>query len=135
MFGDSHTTELILTLVEFGQVWNKELQEHVSPRIVENADLIVLMELALEGPKRPTELRQRTRLSSGGMSKLVDRLEEAGLVSRDRRPIDNDKRAVVIELTEEGVKQVDLLTAATMVILNSEPELIKGIRRLLEAIG
>ena len=45
-------------------------------------------------------LAKRTELSSGAMTNRLDRLEEAGLVRR--RPDPNDRRGVVIEMTEKG---------------------------------
>lgn len=46
------------------------------------------------------KLAARAELSSGAMTNRLDRLEEAGLVRR--RPDPNDRRGVVIEMTEKG---------------------------------
>lgn len=127
------TVELLLGLTEFSYVLNKELQSRIAPLPDENVDLIVMLLLSIEGPKRPTELRKRTRLSSGGMTKVIDRLEAAGLVSRDRRAIDNDNRAVVIELTAAGERTVESVASSTVDIISSEPELTKMILMLFEA--
>ena len=58
----------------------------------------------------PGELASSLELSSGAMTSRLDRLEEAGLVRR--LPDPNDRRAVVVELTEEGVRRWD--TAASV---------------------
>jgi DNA-binding MarR family transcriptional regulator len=48
----------------------------------------------------PGELASDLELSSGAMTSRLDRLEEAGLVRR--LPDPDDRRAVVVELTEKG---------------------------------
>ena len=55
--------------------------------------------------RKPTELMQATLLSSGGMTKRLDRLEQAGLVSR--RPDPNDRRGTLVRLTARGKQLVD----------------------------
>jgi DNA-binding MarR family transcriptional regulator len=57
----------------------------------------------------PGELAASLELSSGATTSRLDRLEEAGLVRR--LPDPDDRRAVVVELTEEGVRRWD--TAAS----------------------
>jgi len=53
----------------------------------------------------PTELMSATMLSSGGMTKRLDRLVEAGLVAR--RPDPADRRATLVRLTARGRKTID----------------------------
>jgi DNA-binding MarR family transcriptional regulator len=48
-------------------------------------------------------LAKRTELSSGAMTNRLDRLEKAGLVRRTPDP--NDRRGVLIELTDAGEKK------------------------------
>jgi DNA-binding MarR family transcriptional regulator len=48
----------------------------------------------------PTELMGATMLSSGGMTKRLDRLEDAGLVVR--RPDPSDRRGTLVGLTRRG---------------------------------
>jgi len=61
-------------------------------------ELQALEELEEDGPMTQRELADRLRLSSGGMTLLVDRLERAGLVTR--RPHPSDRRAVRLQLGE-----------------------------------
>lgn len=49
---------------------------------------------------RPTELFKSLMVSSGGMTDRLRRLEERGLVRR--RPSDQDRRSMLVELTPEG---------------------------------
>jgi MarR family 2-MHQ and catechol resistance regulon transcriptional repressor len=49
---------------------------------------------------RLTELANQVRLSTSGLSRLVDRVEEAGLVRREACP--SDRRGAFAVLTEQG---------------------------------
>ncbi len=55
--------------------------------------------------RTPTELAERTMITSGGLTKRVDRLEDAGLVQR--RPSELDGRGRVVALTDAGRALVD----------------------------
>ncbi|MBN9629716.1 MAG: MarR family transcriptional regulator [Actinobacteria bacterium] len=55
--------------------------------------------------RTPGELAQHTMVTTGGMSKRIDRLEEAGLVSR--RTSSTDGRGRVVALTPDGVARID----------------------------
>jgi DNA-binding MarR family transcriptional regulator len=50
----------------------------------------------------PGELAKKHELSSGAMTNRLDRLEEAGLVVRV--PNADDRRGIVVEITEEGMR-------------------------------
>jgi DNA-binding MarR family transcriptional regulator len=50
----------------------------------------------------PGKLAEKQGLSSGAMTNRLDRLEEAGLIRR--RPDQDDRRSLHIELTDEGHK-------------------------------
>ena len=54
----------------------------------------------------PGDLANDLELSSGAMTSRLDRLEEAGLVRR--LPDPDDRRGVVVELTEKGYESWDL---------------------------
>lgn len=53
----------------------------------------------------PTELMRATLLSSGGTTKRLDRLAEAGLV--ERRPDPEDRRGTRVRLTARGRTAID----------------------------
>jgi DNA-binding MarR family transcriptional regulator len=53
----------------------------------------------------PTELSRSTMLTTGGMTKRLDRLEANGLVRREADP--RDRRGKLIALTDEGRELID----------------------------
>jgi DNA-binding MarR family transcriptional regulator len=86
----------------------------------------LLAALRRSGPPyelNPTELMRATLLSSGGITKRLDRLVEAGLV--ERRPDPNDRRGTLVRLTRKGRSVIDRLIAVH--VANEE--------RLLQSLG
>lgn len=67
----------------------------------------------------PGQLVQQTLVTSGTMTNRVDRLERRGLVGRSPDPY--DRRGVIVQLTESGMKAVD---AAMADLLARERELL-----------
>ncbi|MCW2973917.1 MAG: hypothetical protein JWN72_2190 [Thermoleophilia bacterium] len=63
---------------------------------------LVVMFLAVEGPMSPTKLSEASGLTTAGMSTLLDRLEEADFVQRER--MRDDRRRVLVTLTKKGAK-------------------------------
>ena len=75
-----------------------------------------------EPPHRlsPTRLAKGLMLSSAGVTQRIDRLERRGFV---RRLADlNDRRGVLIELTDDGLQVVDAAVAANV---SSERQLLE----------
>jgi DNA-binding MarR family transcriptional regulator len=73
----------------------------------------VLATLRRHGPPyqlRPSDLASSLMLTSSGTTKRLDRLEQAGLVTRAPDP--GDRRGLVITLTRAGVKLIDAVTEA-----------------------
>ncbi len=71
-----------------------------------HATALTLCCAAPPGHTRPKELIEVTALSSGGVSQLLDRLEDAGLVLR-RAGQPPDRRAVTVTLTDEGRQELE----------------------------
>jgi DNA-binding MarR family transcriptional regulator len=85
-----------------------ELARPLTDRGLQGGWLDLLAALRRAGPPyalRPGELMRTTMLSSGGMTKRLDRLAEAGLV--DRRPDPDDRRGTLVRLTSAGRRVVD----------------------------
>ena len=73
--------------------------------------------------RSPGELAEHTMVTTGGMTKRLDRLEHAGLVVR--RASDADGRGRIVALTEAGRELIDRAFTAHMA----------NERRLLDALG
>jgi DNA-binding MarR family transcriptional regulator len=67
----------------------------------------------------PTQLMRTMMLSSGGMTKRLDRLAEAGLIERVADP--NDRRGTLVKLTRRGKTTIDRLLP---VHLSNEEQLL-----------
>lgn len=60
--------------------------------------------LLADGPAAPTDLAVRLGLTTGAMTKVLDRLERAGYVSRAADPA--DRRRVIVTADPEGLAAV-----------------------------
>jgi DNA-binding MarR family transcriptional regulator len=72
----------------------------------------------------PTQLMRATLLSSGGMTKRLDRLAAAGLV--ERRPDPSDRRGTLVRLTRRGKTAID---SAVVPHLANEERLLQPLTR------
>jgi DNA-binding MarR family transcriptional regulator len=73
----------------------------------------VLATLRRQGPPyrlRPSDFSGALMLTSSGTTKRLDRLEQAGLITREPDP--QDRRGILITLTPAGLELIDGLTAA-----------------------
>jgi DNA-binding MarR family transcriptional regulator len=63
-------------------------------------DVLAALRDAPDGQLRQVEIAERVLLSHSGLSRLIDRIEGAGLV--ERRQCESDRRAFFVALTDEG---------------------------------
>lgn len=68
-------------------------------------DVLLVLYEAPEHHLQPSEVADEVVLSRSGLSRMIDRIEEAGLV--ERRACPGDRRAINVVLTEEGEKMLD----------------------------
>jgi DNA-binding MarR family transcriptional regulator len=87
----------------------------------------VLLSLDLFGPLRPGTIGQILGISSGGTSKLVERLHRAGLVTRTHDAVPGDRRAVLIEVTGDGR---DAIRAFDWLLVERTPDLLVALREV-----
>ncbi|MEG3639386.1 MarR family winged helix-turn-helix transcriptional regulator [Magnetococcus sp. PR-3] len=89
----------------------------------------------------PNQLRHASVLSSGAMTNRLDRLEKAGFIQRLPNP--NDRRSLLIQLTETGTEKVLMLLDDYLEALHQlqaplrqaqKRELADGLRTLLTAL-
>ncbi len=96
------TQRFVILLGRLGLELSAAIRDAVGADLASNAAVVTLSLLDLEGPKRPGELQVATGLSSGGVSKLLDRMEAADLIARRIGSIPEDRRGVMVSITPEG---------------------------------
>ena len=90
----------------------REIEERLEPTYaspgLDGGWFDVLATLRRAGPpyhKRPSDFANALMLTSSGATKRLDRLEDAGLITR--QPDSSDRRVVLIALTDKGRNLVD----------------------------
>lgn len=82
------------------QAFYQKLLKAAQPHGITPVQILVLKALSERSPMRLTELAERMHLGNSTTSGIVDRLEKAGLIARERGQ--TDRRAVKLSLTEAG---------------------------------
>jgi DNA-binding MarR family transcriptional regulator len=101
---DMSTLSPITRLVRLGVLMDTFQKETLEPFELTPSDYAVLSTLRRAGPPyqlSPSELYTVLERSSGGMTKMLNRLEGLGLI--ERIPDPEDRRSIRVLLTESGV--------------------------------
>lgn len=104
-------------------------------QLAANGPVAILASLAIEGPLRPRDLQPGTGLSGAGLSNLLRRLEEGGLIARTSGGHPGDHRAVAVTLTEAGRRAEAGISELITSSLRDTSAEIKGLVAVLEALG
>ena len=92
-----------MSFIRFGEELGAAYRDRVAdPELARNLPVMTLMSLEVNGPLRPAEISAITRLTPGGTTKLLERLERAGLITRAFGEVPDDRRGVVVHITQEG---------------------------------
>ena len=105
--GDASSAEVFATLVRTGAALTLEIDRSMAttfdlPLIVSNCLAVVE---GADQPLTPSEISERTLVSSATMTGTLDQLEYRGWVRRLPNPA--DRRSVLIEITPEGRAAAD----------------------------
>lgn len=89
------------------QLKNRILDKHLEPQGVTAQQFKVLVMTARFCAETPADLCRMLSLDSGSMTRMLDRLEQKGLLERKRS--ESDRRQVRLVLTQTGRAVSDLL--------------------------
>jgi DNA-binding MarR family transcriptional regulator len=82
----------------------RRIRAEKSSEAISDAQYSVLAVLESRGPMTPRELAASEHVQPPSMTRTVNALEEAGLVSRTAHP--DDGRQVLVAITEDGAREV-----------------------------
>jgi DNA-binding MarR family transcriptional regulator len=103
------------------------LREAVLPAGMNSAQARTLLSLHDAGPQRVTDLARLDHLKQPTMSAVLIRMERLGWVRR--RDDDDDLRAVIVDITEQGEQIALQLIAARTAVLESYLETLSAADR------
>jgi MarR family transcriptional regulator, multiple antibiotic resistance protein MarR len=98
----------------------ESLDRALSPLNVTAAQYVVLATLA-SGAESASQICRGISYDAGAMTRMIDRLEQRGLLQRVR--VADDRRTVKLQLTEEGAALYPKMRAAAMAVVN---DLLRG---------
>ena len=110
---DLETEGIVERIHRLERFVDRAMQETLDAFDVSHGEWKVLANLRRAGPPyrgKPGKLAKRLDLSSGAMTNRLDNMEERGLVRRLDDP--DDRRGVIVELTEAGKRLWDDTVAA-----------------------
>ena len=109
---DTTAAEIVGRIAILSELLHRHFRELLVEHELEPGLFDVLAALRRVDPDglTPSQLSHTTLVTSGGMTKRLDRLEAAGLVKRGGRAL--DRRAVPIALTAKGRRRIDRALAA-----------------------
>src|SRR5215470_15152473 len=88
----------------------------LGPMEVSSAQFIILAALSMENVRSASDLCKDISYDAGAMTRMIDRLEEKGLIRRSRDPA--DRRLVNLELTDKGNAALPRMRAISLRVLN-----------------
>ena len=90
--------------------------KRLAPLEMSAAQYIIVANLAGPEPKSASDLCKGISYDAGAMTRMLDRLEAKGLIRRSRS--EQDRRLVILELTEEGRGAYPRMREMSMAVAN-----------------
>jgi DNA-binding MarR family transcriptional regulator len=112
---DVSSVGIVTRIWRIGRHLDRHRKERLEAFGTDRAALDILAMLRRAGPpyrRTAGELQSSALITSGGMSQRLERLEDAGLVTRHMHR--DDRRKVEVELTSTGMALVDEVTGDLM---------------------
>jgi DNA-binding MarR family transcriptional regulator len=110
---DVTATGILGRISRIAALVDQEMDRVFEPHGLTGGDFVVLAALRRSGKPyqlTPTALSRSMMVSTGGMTKRLDRLEARGLIRRDPDPA--DRRGTLVTLTTAGLATIDTVAAA-----------------------
>lgn len=120
------TSEVALALYEVLHL-SADTRSAMARRLGLNPSEVDAMEHLMDEPMGPVELSRRLHMTSASATVLVDRLEEAGHVSREADP--QDRRRRVVRPTAQGTASVYAQVAPLVTDLVAAEDHLTGPQR------
>ena len=118
---------LLVVLGRMGELLTSSIASAVPEGLAGNGPVATLLKLHIDGPSRPGVIMDTTGLTSSGVTRMLDRLEDAGLVRRHYGSVDGDRRGTVVELTPAGRRVCSKMARSVLEVLPDVRVLLKEI--------
>lgn len=92
------------------------IDQELAPLEVTSAQYIIMAQLFYGMAESPSQLCQSISYDPGAMTRMIDRLEAKGVIRRVRHP--QDRRALTLELTDEGKAVFPKLRISVISVMN-----------------
>jgi len=138
--GDFDVATIMMTLARLSRQVQENYQNDLRTLRTNYSEYAALHALVMSGAPyamSPSKLNDWVGLSSGGITKTVDRLETDGMIERSPDP--NDGRGVLVTLTEKGRRKAERIFEAGLghyshLLADLDPEQRSSIARALELL-
>ena len=101
-FFTRYSTSLWVRFLRFNLLSNKKLQDDLEKLGLTSPQFYVLATIGYAGQLPFSEIGEKMMVTVSNLTGIVDRLEEKGLVTRERDA--HDRRVIRVRLTEKGSK-------------------------------
>lgn len=102
------TAPEVISILIIGEQLQEGIHREIEKYNIVEGDFKVLFRLracGVDKPQSPTSLYTNIGFTSGGLTKILHRLETSGYVSRISNP--DDKRSTLVKITTEGEQLID----------------------------
>ena len=127
------TRQAIIVANRIGREFTRDLEDAGLAEWSSNVAIAVLSALSLDGPLRPGALLEPTKLTRGGLSNLLERLESDGLISREYGTVPDDRRGAIVTLTKRGASMLRDINDIYATSAKAQKERFDELGRLLGA--
>ncbi|MEM4912302.1 MAG: MarR family transcriptional regulator [Metallosphaera sp.] len=97
-------TEVLTSISRVYRAAKRELNNRLESHGFSYVDFLILMQVK-DSPKSMVYLAKEVLMTQAGITAAIDRLEEKGLVKRERDK--EDRRIINVQITERGVKATE----------------------------